>query len=367
MKSKSMRLFLFALPGLAFACQPALTSRMSGTGGTNGSAGAGGGTAGSGSGTAGSTGVAGTTGAAGDNSTAGTTGTAGSMAGTTGAAGGAAGAVGTDGGAAGAGGAAGGTAGGAGGEDIMGVLGKPNKYNNMVADSFIMFPCYMNSAQDCITNKPGTQCPAQVQGKPFEEQGIVLDQDFQVGGTPGKMYTATIQVTGITEGKIYENGTRAAGETNPVPNADSDMGTDTFYTGGDPVPVGNYNVYEIRSKDMSGKDVQHYYLNSFPRGNTTYETHTTFAINYSHDIMVMGGGTITYHSSDLNCHAIDNCGSGYRTVTCAVSDGRKVPNDPNLVVPTTYLGEPVSQFNARNGAAQPFHSHLIHIRVTAIK
>ncbi len=120
-------------------------------------------------------------------------------------------------------------------------------------------------------------------------------------------------------------------------------------------------------KNAGGTELQHYFLNSFPKTNTPYETHETFAIAYTHDIVVEGGGSITYHSSDFNCHAIDNCGPGYKTVTCAVSDGRKVPNEPNLVVPTTYLGEPVSAFNPRNGAAQPFHSHIIHITVTDLK
>jgi hypothetical protein len=325
MKSKSMRLFLLALPGLAFACQPSVPVRMTS------------GAAGSSAGTSGAAGTGGTTGAAG-----------------------------ADGGAAGAGGAAGGAAGSGVDETIMGVLGMKNQYMNFVADSFILFPCYSNQQQDCITNKPGTQCPSNTQaGKPFEEQGLVIDQDFKVGGVPGKLYTATIQVNGVSEGKYYMGGTRAAGDLDP-PNANSDMGTDTFYTGGQPVAQENYNVYSIRVKDMTGAIKYHYYLNSFPKTNTAYETHTTFAISYMHDITVVGGGTITYHSADFNCHAIDNCGSGYRTVTCAVGDGRKVPNEPNLVVPTTYLGEPVSAFNPRNGAAQPFHSHIIHITVTKL-
>jgi hypothetical protein len=364
MKSKSMRLFLLALPGLAFACQPTVTQRMSGTAGTNGSAGVSG-TAGSGAAgsAAGTSGAAGDTGAAGDG-TAGV-GAAGSSAGTSGAAGtgGTTGAAGSDGGT--ADGAAGAT--GAAGDTITSVLGIKNANQNFVADSFILFPCYMNSGQDCITNKPGTQCPSNTQpGKPFEEQGLVIDQDFTIGGTKDKLYTATIQVNGVSEGKYYMGGTRAAGELDP-PNANSDMGTDTFYTGGQPVAQENYNVYSIRVKDSTGAIKYHYYLNSFPKTNTAYETHTTFAISYKHDITVVGGGTITYHSADFNCHAIDNCGSGYRTVTCAVGDGRKVPNEPNLVVPTTYLGEPVSAFNPRNGAAQPFHSHIIHITVTDLK
>ena len=357
MSSRSMRLFLLALFGLAFACQPALQRHDAGTSGTAGSSGtAGGGAAGS---TAGVGGVAGTSGAAGDTSTAGMSGAAGNTAGTGGAAG--TGVAPADGGAADA------AAGASGGETVVSILGIKNQFENYVADSFILFPCYSNQQQDCITNKPGTQCPSNTQpGKPFEEQGLVIDQDFTVGGTKDKLYTVTIQVNGVSEGKYYMGGVRAAGNADP-PNANSDQGTDTFYTGGQPVAQENYNVYGIRVKDSTGAIKYHYYLNSFPQTNTPYETHTTFAISYKHDITVVGGGTITYHSADFNCHAIDNCGPGYRTVDCPVGAGRKVPNEPNLVVPTTYLGEPVSAFNARNGAAQPFHSHIIHITVTDIK
>ena len=271
------------------------------------------------------------------------------------------------------GGAAGATAGTSGtagtGDPIMEVLGMKNQFQNFIADSFILFPCYRNQSQDCITNKAGgfggAACPGNKPGLPFEEQGEVIDQDFKVGGVAGKMYKVTIQVNGISEGKYYMGGTRAAGAGDP-PNVDGNTGSDTFYTGGAPVPAEFYNVYSIRSKDMAGKEIQHYYLNSFPMTATRYETHTTYAISYKHDIVVMGQGTVTYHSSDINCHAIDNCGSGYRTVTCAVGDGRMVPNEPALVVPTMYLGQPVSDMNARNGASQPFHSHIIHITATAI-
>jgi len=308
-------------------------------------------------GTAGVMGTAGASGAGGMG-TGGTMGTAGdTSSGADGAAG------------AGMGGSGGGTAGTGTPPLLMDVLGVKNMYQNFIADSFILFPCYRNQNQDCITNKAGgfggAACPGNKPGLPFEEQGEVIDQDFKVGGVSGKMYKVTIQVNGISEGKYYMGGTRAAGEGAP-PNADSPSGSDTFYTGGAPVAAEFYNVYSIRSKDTTGKEMQHYYLNSFPMVATRYETHTTFAISYKHDIVVMGGGTVTYHSSDINCHAIDNCGSGYRTVTCAVGDGRMVPNEPNLVVPTTYLGQQVSDMNARNGAAQPFHSHIIHITATAI-
>jgi hypothetical protein len=32
-----------------------------------------------------------------------------------------------------------------------------------------------------------------------------------------------------------------------------------------------------------------------------------------------------------------------------------------------FMGQPVSGFNTHNGASQPFHSHILHIQVIAVK
>ncbi len=114
----------------------------------------------------------------------------------------------------------------------------------------------------------------------------------------------------------------------------------------------------------AGTEVQHYYLNSFPQTNTPYETHSTYFINYTHKIVVPGGGVIQYHMGDTNCHAIDNCGSGVFTVTCAANAGRSIPN---LTIPATSLGRQTSVINPRTGTAQPFHSHVLHVTVTAFQ
>jgi hypothetical protein len=238
--------------------------------------------------------------------------------------------------------------------------------------------CYSQEAQDCITNAPGTSCPNQDTTLPFEQQGLTTHEYFTVGGTPGAMYNVTLQVDGISEAKYYEKGTRAAGTMDPT-NAQGADGTDTFYTGGDAVNVENYNIYKITvfyppdgganlpdGGANTGTELQHYYLNSFPQTNTPYEDHQTFPISYSHVIPVVGGGTIEYSTADRNCHAVDNCGPGVGNSPCAISAGRNVPNEPNLVVPTMYMGQPVSGLNTRNGAAQPFHAQIIHVTVTAV-
>jgi hypothetical protein len=378
---KSLQLALIAIPALAIgACQPALTARQdSGATGSAGSTG----TAGTGqtSGAAGATGTAGGTGTAASGATAGATGTAGSgtagatgaagtggTTGTAGAAGSTAGATGTAGadGGAGAGGGTAGAAGGASGETVMDLFGMKNQYNEMLADSFFMWPCYSNQNQDCITNVPGTSCPIPDPKGNFEEQGLVQNETFNVGGTPGKMYMATIQVNGISEGKYYTGGTRAAGETDP-PNAQSDKGTNTWYTGGSAIYFEFYNVYSMRVYDTAKKELQHYYLNSFPKtGNVQYEDHWTFAISYTASFPVMGGGTIVYHASDINCHAIDNCGNATTSQTCPANQARMVPNEPNLTIPATYLGKQTSGLNYRTHAAQPWHSHIIHVKFTGV-
>ena len=337
-----------------------------------------------------------------------------SMAGSTSAAGssgspsvaGAAGA--STGGATGVGGSAGTGTGGSGGAmggagapalSVADVFGIANNYGDKLADSFILFPCYSKAAQDCITIPSGVTCPNENNtALPYEERGVQFHEDFHIGGTPGAMYIATIHVDGITEAKYYEKGTctgsdtpttcdtgRAAGLKDPpaaVTNTfqscsapDPQHCNDTFYIGGDPVDAEHYNVYKItvyNSPDAAdggpGQEVQHYYLNSFPANTgTAYEQHSTYYVSYSHDIPVVGGGVIEYKMGDQNCHAIDNCGPGVYTTDCTATDKNAGRSLPNITIPSTYLGKQVSVINATNGANQPYHSHVLHITVTAVR
>jgi hypothetical protein len=286
--------------------------------------------------------------------------------------GGVAGALaGAGGGAAGTGGAAtAGSAGSAGGgagpcETVECVAGIKNQYQDALTSAFMLFGCYASAGQDCITNPSGTACPNQNGNLPFEEQGISTTQKFEIGGVAGKTYALSITVNGIVEAKYYSGGTRAAGNADP-PNPDAENGIDTFYTGGIPVDFENYNVYKLVSKDAQGKELEHYYLNSFPQTNTPYENHRTFPIAFTHDVKVVGGGSVTLLAADRNCHAIDNCGPGFRTTSCPQTDGRKVPNEPNLMVPTSYVGTAVASMNLRGGATQPYHSQILHLVAHAV-
>jgi hypothetical protein len=210
-------------------------------------------------------------------------------------------------------------------------------------------------------------CPNQDQTLPFEQQGLQIDQTFTIGGDSGVMYNVTFQVNGISEGKYYENGVRADGNMNPT-NPDLPTGINTLYTGGDPVNFENYNIYKLTAFDTGGQELQHYYLNSMPAGTgTNFENHDTFPEGYTAVIPVMGGGTVNLHQSDRNCHAIDNCGIGSRSATCDPTVGRNIPNEPNVVIPSTYLGTPMENFNTRNGANQPFHAQGMHLTVTGVQ
>ena len=343
------------------ATEAGTTSTAAGTsatsGGTSSSTSAG--TASADAGTASTT--AGTASSGGASGAAGTAATGGTPSG---------GSAGTSGGSPTAGSPSGGSAGTGGGgancETLACVAGVKNTYMDALTSAFLMFGCYNKQAQDCITIPSGMQCPNQNGALPFEQQGISIKQSFTVGGVAGKKYLLTIIVNGISEVKYYENGTRAAGNTDPA-NPDALNGTDTFYTGGDPVNFENYNVYKITTFDGAKKEIQHYYLNSFPKTATEYEHHQTFPLAFTHDISVEGGATVELLQADRNCHAIDNCGAGFRTAECGDAEGRKVPNEPNLVLPTSYVGTPLATMNPHGGTNQPFHSQIIHIVANAVK
>jgi hypothetical protein len=245
------------------------------------------------------------------------------------------------------------------------IVGTPNMNGDKLEDSWMLFPCYAQQQQDCITNPPGTACPNQNQTLPFEQQGLQIDQTFSIGGDPGTMYNITLQIDGVTEAKYYENGARADGDAAP-PQVNVPL--NMLYSGGDPVNFENYNVYKLTVLDTNGQEIQHYYLNSMPTGTgMNFENHDTFLEGYTAVIPVMGGGSVQYHQADRNCHAIDNCGEGSRSATCAVTAGRNIPNEPSVVIPSTYLGTPMENFNTRNGAAQPFHAQGMHLTVTDVQ
>ena len=369
--------------GCQGACSAASAGGTAGTaGGTGTGAGGSGGT---------SSGGTATTGGSGGQVT-----TAGSTSGGTGGTGGSGGAGGSGGGAAGTGGSGG--SGGGGMITVADLLGTANMYGEKLMDSFILFPCYSKAQQDCITVPSGMACPNQDNTAiPYEDRGVQTHEYFNVGGTPGTMYLATIHVDGITEAKYYEKGTcdgsdtpttcamgRAAGLGDPpaantntfqsCTAADPAHCTDAWYTGGDPIDAEHYNVYKLTvykypnaAGGMPGQELQHYYMNSFPVTASAYEDHKTYYVSYTHTFPVMGGGIIEYKTGDQNCHAIDNCGPGRFTTDCTATDKNAGRSLPAITVPTMYLGKTTASINLTNGANQPYHSHILHITFTAVK
>jgi hypothetical protein len=268
------------------------------------------------------------------------------------------------GGVVGSGGAGGGgVAGASGGGDVTvaSFAGIPNQFNETLASSFFVVPCYSTEAQDCYTIPTGATCPNQ-NGPVFEQQGLTQTETFKVGGTTGTMYNMTFNVNGIAEAKYYMGGMRDGG-TGVVATAQDANGSDTFYRGGSPVAVEHYNIYKMTVKDSTGTEVNHYYLNSFPQTTVAYENHQTFPLHYTKTIPVPGGGSVELFMGDSNCRAVNNCGPGVYSGVCTAS--RKIP-ETNFTVPTMYMGKMVSTLNSVNGAMEPYHAQIIHITVTAV-
>jgi len=239
-------------------------------------------------------------------------------------------------------------------------------YNATLKNAFIIFPCYSLQAQDCNTIPPGTSCDMSPAN--YEDKGLKQNESFTVGGTAGVMYNVTFTVRGIAEAKYYMNGTRDAGNTDPA-NPDDPAGIDTFYRGGAPINQEFYNVYKMIVRNAAGTEVNHYYLNSFPKANVSYENHRTFPIHFTKTVPVPGGGRIDLFSGDSNCRAVNNCGAGARSTTCAATAGRNIPvgtGEPAATIPTMYLGKTVASINLQNGTMQPYHSQILNIFVTAV-
>jgi hypothetical protein len=268
---------------------------------------------------------------------------------------------------------------------IQQLAGIPNNFSESFMSSFMLFPCYAQAAQDCSTIPAGTACTNQGNNAiPMEQRGLVTHNYFTLGGTRGTNYAVTLNVAGITEGKYYQGGTRSAGNT-AIANVNDPNGLNTFYTGGAPVDAEFYNVYKLIVRNppaagaapQTGTEVQHYYLNSFPviAGQNAYEQHNSFPIRIVTDgvggnpapIVVPGGGVIEYLLNDSNCRAIDNCGPGsLGTVCTSTTAPRRIPGEPNLAVPASYMGQATSGLNTVNGATQPFHAQILHITVTNV-
>lgn len=248
------------------------------------------------------------------------------------------------------------------------VVGAKNEFGFAWKDSFFLTPCHDPSGPLCNTIASSHPQTDPVEGCPnldapnFEDRGFAFKEMFSLGGEQGKTYAATIVVNGISEAKVYVGGKRDAGETKPA-NPNDPKGIDTFYVGGMAKPS-HYNVVRMR---ILGADkvteVGRYYLNSFP-DNQGWEEQQTFVIGYTKTVDVPGGGFVEYLTQDSNCQDIDNCGPGPFGSSCSAP--RNVPNEPDLQLPASFGGHPTADLNVVTHAAQPWHSQIVHVRVTSV-
>jgi hypothetical protein len=87
------------------------------------------------------------------------------------------------------------------------IAGIPDANGIRLLDSFILTPCLSTALSDCITAPVCSFNPT----VPLEQQGLVTQEVFQLGGETDRLYKMTVRVNGIAEAKYYTGGNRAAG------------------------------------------------------------------------------------------------------------------------------------------------------------
>ena len=190
----------------------------------------------------------------------------------------------------------------------------------------MLFPCYAQQAQDCITNAPGTACPNQDQTLPFEQQGLQIDQSFTLGGDAGDHVQPDHPDQRHHRGRSTTR-TACAPTATPLRRTPTDPPASTRSTSAairstSRTTTSTSSPCSIRRERAPALLPELDADRDRPR---TYENHDTFPEGYTAVIPVMGGGTVLYHQSDRNCHAIDNCGIGSRSATLR---GHRGPQHP---------------------------------------
>ena len=272
----------------------------------------------------GSTGVGGATGSGGaTTSVGGATGTGGATA-----AGGATGAGGmtVDGGAA-----------GAGGSDLMAAA-------SVLDGKMWLGPC-LRDTQAAVCATVNGACPgANTAGSGFAGV-LTTDRTLTFGGTPGTPYTVTLHIQGEVESKQYGGMDANSTLTSPMANG--------FCIGGTPTNNDAYNVYDLRVTNPNGGTVTNYFLNSLQGPGVS--NHTSYGIDYTAQIKVMGGATIRMVAADSNCSMIKNCGP-------TVNDGNTcaAPIVLQNIEPTAAAANPSFNFTT------PYNGQWIVMTVKAV-
>ncbi len=236
--------------------------------------------------------------------------------------------------------------------------GLVNEFGFALEDSWLLMPCLKDHGNHSCWTTIG-ECPNKGAAD-VEQRGYRFAERFQLGGEPGALYDVTLKINGVVEAKYYEGGVRRDHEN--FASAQQLTGADAWYTGGSAVSS-TYAIYKLTVFEPDGvTEVQHYYLNSFPQGSNL-ESHQTVVLGYDATLSVPGQGIIEYLSVEPDCYTNDNCGHG-ETANCVGS--RYVPNEPGLLLPKQYGGQPLASLNVVTGDQQPFHSHILHVVVTDV-
>lgn len=139
------------------------------------------------------------------------------------------------------------------------------------------FPC-----KEKMPAKPknGAGCTsALVTGDPFKTDNFTTTKNF--GGEKGKHYLVTLRFRGVVEPMMYKSGK---------------MDGPYFYRGGEPNNK-TYNIYKI---DISSPK-SHYFLNRQDRVG-----HKIFTMDYTKQIRIDGGATLTLSGDGQNGKLISN-------------------------------------------------------------
>jgi hypothetical protein len=198
-------------------------------------------------------------------------------------------------------------------------------------------------------NTAGTDCVpmAYYKGKGSDCTGNSLDirKSFNVGGTPGTMYKATLHFYGIAEPKNYGTSVMREATGRPGNSADGKGATPSSWAtaaGGHTYPASDYNTYEVHVLDNASKEIAVYYLNA-----DTSEGHWVYVMNYEKTITVVGGGKVNYRTFDRNCRQIKNCGVNAPNNQCATESAKRVI-DVSKALPM-----PTNVTAAQGGLLQP--------------
>jgi hypothetical protein len=140
----------------------------------------------------------------------------------------------------------------------------------------------------------------------FESQGTTKSKMFNVGGTSGQRYTATIVVRGIVGTRCYTGGTIAS---MAVPSTTSP--NNTWYVGGQQFNNSIWNTYELHLNPAPQGAANVYFLNATGTNaiNTDWcQVEGTIEVGYTASFSFVGGSTMTFTIHDANCQAQQNCG-----------------------------------------------------------